>query len=269
MADQGRWFKLWAESLSDPDLGNLTVADFGRWAKFGVYLKVHGSDGSIHLSPPSRTLQAMLELSSFDAVIECLRSFPHCDIRRDDATANPRDDGVTVTWRNWRKDQTDSSAERQRRYRHRQAFGVTMAPSQTRIRRDDKEEKRREEKRPSPPQTSPLPEEKRREEKKPAPQQSLSLPADRPPDGRPAFRVPASVLEALTKSPTLGAAPRLRTPAYWQAEVRANPGVDFAREVLKAEAWMQANPTKAPKRDFPRFLHTWLSRADREADDAE
>ena len=88
MADQGRWFKLWGESLSDPDLSNLSVADFGRWAKFGVYLKVHGNDGTIVLTPPARQLLAMLELDTFRALEACFLLFPNCQIRRDE----PRDD---------------------------------------------------------------------------------------------------------------------------------------------------------------------------------
>ena len=47
-------------------------------------------------------------------------------------------------------------------------------------------------------------------------------------------------------------------------ELRANPGVNLAAEVLKAEAWLTTNPKRAPKSDVPRFLHSWLSRADRE-----
>jgi hypothetical protein len=50
---------------------------------------------------------------------------------------------------------------------------------------------------------------------------------------------------------------------FWRAEVRANGEVDLPAEILKAEAWMAANPNKAPRKDLPRFLHNWLSRADR------
>ena len=147
MADQGRWFKLWAGALSDPDLSNLSLEDFGRWAKFGVYLKVHGTDGALRLAPPSRALQALLDLPSFEAVTTRLALFPNCEIRRDDANDEAHDSVVTVRWLNWRKYQVDSSAERQRRYRHRQAFGVTTKKRGDEKRRD---EKRREEKRTNP-----------------------------------------------------------------------------------------------------------------------
>lgn len=137
MADQGRWFKLWYEALSDPDLGNLTIDDFGRWAKFGVYLKAHGTDGSIRLIPPSTMLCSILQLPSFSAMISCFSLFPNCQISRDDDGVTLGDVAVTVKWLNWRKYQVDSSAERQRRYRHRKAFGVTT--------KKRGEEKRREE----------------------------------------------------------------------------------------------------------------------------
>jgi len=77
----------------------------------------------------------------------------------------------------------------------------------------------------------------------------------------PTFRVPEDVWAALDRAPRLGAVPKLRSPEFWQAEVRANVGVDFAREVLKAEAWMAAG---RPKRDLAMFLHKWLKGAERE-----
>ena len=86
------------------------------------------------------------------------------------------------------------------------------------------------------------------------------------PPHRVQFQVPVSVSAALDRAPTLGAVPRLRLPDYWQAEVRANPGVAYADEILKAEAWLKANPARAPRKDFPRFLHTWLGRAERNGD---
>ena len=95
---------------------------------------------------------------------------------------------------------------------------------------------------------------------------------DRPPEAaasspqRVQFHIPASVSSALDRAPTLGAVTKLRDPTYWQAEVRANPGVPYADEILKAEAWLKANPARAPRKDFPRFLHTWLGRAERNGD---
>lgn len=78
------------------------------------------------------------------------------------------------------------------------------------------------------------------------------------------FRIPDSVVQALNRAPRLGSAPRLRDPAFWQAELRANPGVNLAAEVLKAEAWLTANQHRAPRKDLARFLHNWLVRAERD-----
>lgn len=79
------------------------------------------------------------------------------------------------------------------------------------------------------------------------------------------FQIPASILTALGKCPALGAAKKLHDPAWWQAELRANPGVDFAAQVYNAEAYMRSHPEKHYKR-LEVFLHGWLGRTEREAD---
>lgn len=80
----------------------------------------------------------------------------------------------------------------------------------------------------------------------------------------PAFQVPESIRIALSKSDFLGRAETLRKPEYWKAEIRAYPGVDYAKEVLKAEAWCQSHPQERPRKRVGQFIHRWLSRADRE-----
>ena len=44
------------------------------------------------------------------------------------------------------------------------------------------------------------------------------------------------------------------------AWANAYPGVDISREVGKAYAWCVSNPSRAPKKDYARFLNAWLSR---------
>lgn len=80
----------------------------------------------------------------------------------------------------------------------------------------------------------------------------------------PGFQIPTSIAAALARAPRLGAHPRIKSSAYWLAEVRANQGIDFSGEILRAEAWIEANPKKAPRSDLPRFLHSWLGRVHRE-----
>ncbi len=109
MADQGRWFKLWCEAIDDPDLGNLELEDFARWCIFGVYLKKHGTGGTIVLNQPCKILQQKFRVPSFEGVISVLQKFPNCTVT-----------GVTtatVTWRNWLKYQGDFSNDRVAKFR--------------------------------------------------------------------------------------------------------------------------------------------------------
>jgi hypothetical protein len=80
------------------------------------------------------------------------------------------------------------------------------------------------------------------------------------------FKVNDEIRSALKQAPTLGAVPRLWSVEFWRAEIRANGELDMPAEILRAEAWMVANPGKAPRKDLPRFLHNWLARADRDVE---
>lgn len=125
MADQLRWFKLWTSALDDPDLANLSIEDFGRWCAFGAYLKQHGTDGSIVLRPPAVYLCQRLRVPDMTALIACISSWPNVQIRRDADSDDPVTQATTVTWRNWRKYQRDSSATRMRAKRARDRISVT------------------------------------------------------------------------------------------------------------------------------------------------
>lgn len=76
------------------------------------------------------------------------------------------------------------------------------------------------------------------------------------------FSIPDAITSALNRAPRLGAVTRLRYPDWWQAVIRANRGVDFPTEVLRAEAYLVAHPQRHYK-DLGKFLHGWMSRADR------
>lgn len=75
-----------------------------------------------------------------------------------------------------------------------------------------------------------------------------------------AFQIPESITLALDKCRHFTQVPKLRTAAYWQAQVRAFKGVDFAADMLSAQSWIEANPAKAPKSDYAAFLHRWFRR---------
>jgi len=135
MSDQGRWFKLWVTADDDPELDNLGVAGFGQWCRFGLYLKKHGRDGTITLAPPCRTLQVRFEVDAFEAVLAVIRGFPNCTITPVTRVTDASVTGYRVVWRNWRKYQVESSAERVRRWREQQRGDCHGPPALQRVSR--------------------------------------------------------------------------------------------------------------------------------------
>lgn len=126
MADNGRWFKLWTTAPYDPHLANFSLEDFARWCLFGCYLKTHGQDGILKITPPAISLQQLFRVTNYDIIIDIIRKFPSCKI----------DDHVTdaiVTWQNWLKYQGDWSNDRVAKFRE------SVTPKKRR------EEKRKEE----------------------------------------------------------------------------------------------------------------------------
>jgi len=124
MADNGRWFKLWCSCVGDPDLDNLSIADFGRWAKLGAIIKEHGSEGKLTVSPPARSLCATLQLETFDALVQCVSAFPHVTMRRENTSVSPETSlfvSFVIEYDNWAKYQGDFSTYRVRQFREKNA----------------------------------------------------------------------------------------------------------------------------------------------------
>lgn len=122
MGDQGRWFKLWVSALGDPSLDALPIAQFGRWAKLGAYVKAHGVGGTVVIVSPASTLVSMLQCRDFDDMISHIQKLPNVTVSLGTNT--------TVTFANWMKYQGDFSTERVRKFR--------------KVKRLRREEKRRE-----------------------------------------------------------------------------------------------------------------------------
>lgn len=129
MADHGVWFKLWCSAVDDPDLSNLDVADFGRWAKLGAITREHGQDGRLVIRPPAKGLCTALQVPEYETLKAVLHRLPNVQIESvSDETI------LIVTFRNWARYQADYSTPRVRRFRERETA-----------------KKRREEKRSNPP----------------------------------------------------------------------------------------------------------------------
>src|SRR5262245_9971279 len=130
MADQGLWFKLWCAALSDPDLDNLDIADFGRWAKLGAYVKQHGTGGVLTVQAPARALCALLQVPDFPAFHGAVSRLPNVHITTQKSTVSD-ETVVIVSFHYWLKYQGDLSTSRVRKFRE--------------MKRLRREEKRREE----------------------------------------------------------------------------------------------------------------------------
>jgi len=234
MSDQGHWFKLWISALHDPDLGNLSLEDFARWAILGAYIKAHGTEGKILLAEPARALCTLFRVPDFAALRAAFQRLPNVCEEMQKCNGAP-ETILSVSMRNWLKYQGDYSTLRVRKFR------------------EMKRSKRRGE-------------EKRGEEKKKRVSPSVLPLTSNGSNGHseaPPFIIAASIVSALDKCARLGAEAKLRDPQWWRAEIRANPGVDIPRELLRSEAYLASHPEKHYKR-LPVFLHGWLGRADRE-----
>ena len=132
MADQGIWFKLYCSAIDDPDLDNLDISDFGRWCKLGAFIKRHGTDGELTITPPARALCAMFQVADFEQLIDRFNVLPHINLRRAECSV-AGETNATVSFANWMKYQGDLSTQRVRKYRQ--------------MKRSRGEEKRGEEKR--------------------------------------------------------------------------------------------------------------------------
>jgi len=142
VADNGIWFKLWVSSLSDPDLGNLSNAEFGCWCKLGAYLKQHGNSGELEFKAPATALQNLFQTTTIKETIAVINHFPNCEI----TTVSSETNAIVsckLKWQNWLKYQGDFSTYRVKKFRAKKAQSETLKK-----RREEKreEEKRREKK---------------------------------------------------------------------------------------------------------------------------
>lgn len=229
MADLKRWFKVWTTITQDGHFLSLDIADIGRWTMLGALTVSVGSEGV--LSIPHAALPRYAGFLQIEPSAAALYALLDRlpNLTHEEGT-NRNGVGV-VTHVTWKNwlKYQKDTTQAERARRFRASRSKRRG-----------EEKREEKKRIPPPQSPPV-----------------------------TFHIPTRIQDALKRTTLLGQVPRLQTSAFWQAQVRANAGVNFGEEILKAEAWLAANPARAPKKDLARFLHTWLSRAERPPDTEE
>lgn len=147
MADQGKWFKLWSSSLNDPDLENLSLEDWARWAKLGAYIKAHGKDGKIRFTFPFNGLLKLFQTDQIAHAKHILKTFPNCVFGERETTVSTETNATVsleIEYTNWLKYQGDFSSDRVRKYRDKKRHDETAQEEKRRRREVD--EKRREEK---------------------------------------------------------------------------------------------------------------------------
>lgn len=250
MADQKRWFKVWTSILLDPGMNSLELADVGRWVRLGALAAAVGDRGQLSFPAAGDGLVATLKVGDLIEAKRVLARLPNL-VLSDAPVAWPHGHGKALVCAGaaWRGGQpangrcSDPFEEWCTRYAtffvtfenwNKYQDDTTAAERGKRLR-----SKRRGE-------------EKRGEEKR--------IPPTIPPHED--LPVPANILSALDRTQLLGQVLTLRGIRFWRATIRATNGhVDYPSEILKAEAWLSANPTRAPRKDLSRFLHNWLARA--------
>lgn len=110
MADQQKWFKLWHSGLSDDKITALPPALRWAWAALGAHTKVHGTGGRVIIGLQNEVLAAAMGIPTTELVTTVTR-LPHLDVEE----GKDGHGTFTVTWRNWRKYQEDSTAAARQR----------------------------------------------------------------------------------------------------------------------------------------------------------
>lgn len=139
MADRGVWFKLWGISLNDQGLQNLSLENWARWVRLGVYTKVHGKNGKMKFRAPFNALLDLFRCTAITDIEGLLPSFPHVEILWSDVT-NGVPLQLEIKFHNWYKYQHDSSLLRVRKHRANVTRNVTV---QEEKRREVEENKKR------------------------------------------------------------------------------------------------------------------------------
>lgn len=159
MADQKKWFKVWASILLDPHFSNLSLADAGRWTRLGALLCQAGDNGKLRIDPPAKMMLLWFEIDTLAELRKTFKRLPHVSVVdlntplfkdrstrkwyvHQDASSgqigvpanDPESDNGSfiVIMRNWFKYQVDSTAyERVKRSRYKRRGEETLTTTST------------------------------------------------------------------------------------------------------------------------------------------
>lgn len=132
VADKIPWCKFWTSCLSDPDLEELELHQWARWARLIVFLRGHGENGKMRIEPPARALQNCLRVQSYGDLIAVIKLFknvtltpllhPPLGVTDKEPLHEPLHEtkqSYFVSCKNWYKYQGESSKERVRKWRQK------------------------------------------------------------------------------------------------------------------------------------------------------
>jgi hypothetical protein len=105
VADQKKWFKVWATVLIDDSFVNLRMEDIGRWTILGALMCQYGTNGKLLIKPPSKLILNLFHVDTISDLQMVLKVLPNVHF---DPPINDNGDFV-VTIKNWRKYQVDST----------------------------------------------------------------------------------------------------------------------------------------------------------------
>jgi hypothetical protein len=133
MADQKKWFKVWASILNDDKFNNMGLENVGRWTLLGALICQQGERGKLQVTPPATLLLLWFKVPDFEALKMSLNGLPNVTLM----DVLDGHGAFVVTMRNWYKYQVDAThAERKRRARAKrrgeEKLTSTSSPSRTR-----------------------------------------------------------------------------------------------------------------------------------------
>lgn len=129
MSDQMKWFKLHFTAMTDSKLGSLDRGLRWAWAALGAFTKAHGTGGKLSLTdtPGGLAALALAMGTTPEHVHQELKKLPHITVEKSDGE-------LTVTWKNWKKFQEDSTgADRMRALRSKRRGEENPLPTPSKL----------------------------------------------------------------------------------------------------------------------------------------
>lgn len=142
MADKIPWCKFWTSCLTDPDLEELELHQWARWARLVIFIRAHGIAGKMTLTSPAIALQRALRVPSFEALLRVIKLFKNVTLTPCSRDIDPpvrassqepshrpshrQSHEYFMYVKNWFKYQGDLSKERTRKWRRKNTVTKTV-----------------------------------------------------------------------------------------------------------------------------------------------